>query len=149
MLARVKNWEEPSSPEEQRFSANEVIRAYKTGMSDGMEKSEMLFKQKLFDNSDRAASDTNKVIEELTSRGITAISAHLRIISVYEFEVLITVSNEDFIKDSFEDIYTFVNSIEKINRTELYSVTFSFINQSSEFDKDLLKADGYRYNYKK
>jgi len=143
MHSEVVSWNLPHDNEAHTYSVNHVIHAYTKGINDGMEKNEKLFLKQLDDNKKTAGNDTTKVIEYLKSRGINPISAHLRIESVYALDVLITVSDEDFLKDSFSENYTFVNHLQQIGKTDFYSITFNFINQSKEFNKELLSSDGY------
>ncbi|SHG80768.1 hypothetical protein SAMN04488109_1937 [Chryseolinea serpens] len=139
-------WNLPEGIE--KFSEKHLYHAYRTGFSEGEEQDVKLFEKQIQDNSRKAALDTLAVTTALEQLGITPISAHLKILSRYAMKVLITVSNEDFVKESFIDSYNRVNETQDKSRTDLYSIIFTFINRSAEFDIDLVRLDGYVSSYR-
>jgi hypothetical protein len=139
-------WNLPEGVE--RFSEKHLYHAYRTGFSEGEEQDAKLFEKQIQDNSRKAALDTLAAITAMEKMGITAMSAHLKIVSRYATKVLITVSNEDFVKECFIDIYNKINEIQDKSRTDLYSITFTFINRSAEFDIDLVRLDGFVSSYR-
>lgn len=134
-------WKLPEGVQE--FTEDHVYHAYRTGVTEGMMKDEKLFQKQIRDNSALAASDTFSVIEYLSKRGIKALSAHMRIDSRYSIGVLITVSSEDFAKDDFSTVYKYVNQLREKSKTDLYSVTFTFINKTDSFDLESVNSDGF------
>jgi hypothetical protein len=148
MHSQVESWNLPTDNEINLYTVNHVIHAYTTGLTEGLEKDEKLFLRQIKDNSTNAAKDTFQVIEYLKSIGISPISAHLRIESRYSVDVLITVSDLDFANESFSNVYPFANSLQEKSKTDLYSVTFIFINRSSAFDQEMVKSDGFIYSFK-
>ena len=147
MHTKVESWSLPTDSELLEYTSNQMIHAYTTGVKEGMEQDEKLFQKQIKDNSKSAGEDTHKVIAHLKSVGINSISAHLRIESRYSIEVLITVSDSDFAKDLFSEIYSFVNALQEKSKTDFYTVIFSFINRSSEFDIDMVKSDGFMFTF--
>jgi hypothetical protein len=139
-------WNLPEGVE--KFSEKHIYHAYRTGFSEGEEQDVKLFERQIQDNSGAAARDTLAVITVLEEKGIAPISAHLKVVSRYAMKVLITVSNEDFAKKSFIDAYDKINEIQDKSRTELYSITFTFINRSAEFDIELVRLDGFVSSYR-
>ena len=108
-----------------------------------MDQTSKLLKKQLQDNFSKAAKDTSKVVEFLKAKGIESISAHLKICSLYDLSVLITISEFDFLRDVFSEVYNFTNHIEQIEKSDLYSISFSFVNRSYQFNTELLRSDGF------
>lgn len=148
MHSKVESWNLPSENDIREYTSNQMIHAYTTGVTDGLEKDEKLFQKQITANSIDAGRDTEEIISFLKSKGINAISAHLRIESRYSIDVLITVSNEDFVKDSFLDVYSFVCELQEKVKTDLYSIAFTFINRSKDFDNEMVKSDGFIASFK-
>lgn len=146
--ALVDTWQLPDEHEDKLYSVNTVVDAYFKGKSDGLEQNNKLFKKQLQDNFAKAGKDASKVIAFLRSKGVNSISAHLKLCSVYDMSILITISDEDFLKDVFNEIYSFISHIEQMEKTDLYSISFSFINRTSGFNMDLLISDGFCFSLK-
>lgn len=139
----VESWQLPVDEGDKLYPVNTVVDAYVKGKSDGMEQTNKLLKKQLQDNFSKAAQDTSKVINFLKAKGIESISAHLKVCSLYDLSILITISDTDFLKDIFSEVYNFTNHIEQIEKSDLYSISFGFINKSDEFNADLLRSDGF------
>lgn len=139
----VESWQLPSDNGDKLYPVNTVVEAYLKGKSDGMVQTDMLLRKQLEDNFAKAAKDTSKVISFLKEKGIQSLSAHLKICSLYDLSILITISENDFLKDVFSEVYNFTNHVEQIEKSDLYSVSFSFINKSDGFNSDLLHSDGF------
>lgn len=130
------------------FTVNEVIHAYKTGFDLGLEQNQKLLANQIKANATTAAQDTLKVIEYFKQIGIKPLSAHLKIASKFSVEVLMTVSDSDYIKGEFSQVYTFVNALKESNTNELYSINFKFVNRGESFDVDSVKTYGYATSFK-
>ena len=134
------------------FTVNEVIHAYKTGFDSGISsaitQNEKLLSNQIKANAITAAQDTLKVVEYLKQINIQALSAHLKIESKFALEVLITISDADYIKDEFSQVYIFVNALRESNTNELYSINFKFVNRGESFDFDSVKTHGYASSFK-
>jgi hypothetical protein len=139
-------WNLPEGVE--KFSEGHVYFAYRTGHAEGADQDEKLFQKLIQDASKQAAKDTVSVIAYMKDGGFTPISAHLKIVSRYEVKVLITVSDSDFIKDSFVDLYAKVIEIQQKSKTDFYSISFTFINRSNSFDEELVRLDGFFASFK-
>lgn len=134
------------------FTVNEVIQAYKTGFDLGLtsviEQNKKLLENQIRANAATAAQDTLKVVEYFKQIGIQPLSAHLKIVSKFSVEVLITVSDNDYIKEEFSQVYTFVNALKESNTNELYSINFKFVNRGESFDLDSVKTYGYATSFR-
>lgn len=139
----VESWQLPADEGDRLYPVNTVVDAYLRGKNDGMEQTNKLLKKQLQDNFSKAAQDTSKVVEFLKAKGIESISAHLKVWSLYDLSILITISELDFLKDVFSEVYNFTNHIEQIEKSDLYSISFSFVNKSDQFNTELLRSDGF------
>jgi len=151
ILAPVDDhWNLPEGVE--KFSEGHIYYAnrlgYHKGLTQGVEQEKKEIENRIQNNLILAAADTNKVINALREIGITALSANLKVVSQSSFKVLLTVSNEDFLKEAFLEIYSRVREIQENSKTEVYSTAFTFINKSESFNFELVELDGYAYSYK-
>jgi hypothetical protein len=135
-----------------QFTVNEVIQSYKAGVSHGrataIEQEQKSLMERIKANAALAAKDTLRVITFLKQIGIKALSAHLRIESIYSICVLITVSTDDYVKEDFTQVYKFVSALQNANTNELYAVNFQFINKSDHFDIEAVENAGFTAAFK-
>ena len=148
MHTLVESWELPLQKEDKKYSVNTVVDAYLKGVSDGKDQTTLLLKDQLRANFKKAGADSNKVVDFLKENNLSPISAHLKMCSLYEFTVLVTVKEEDFLSQNFIKVYDFTNSLEVESKTDYYSISFSFINKSPNFNPTILVSDGYALSLK-
>lgn len=148
MHSLVESWDLPQEQEDKHYSVNTVVDAYFRGLSDGKEQTNQLLKKQLQSNLKKAALDTSTVLNFLKEKKFDAISAHLKVCSLYDLSVIITVRDEDILSPSFMDAYNFTSDLEKKEKTDLYSISFSFVNKSPNFNSELLISDGYIFSHK-
>ncbi len=144
----IESWQLPDDGEK-LYPVDAVIEAYVKGKNDGMEQTNKLLKKQFQDNLIKSATNTTKVLEFLNSKGVKGISQHLKAESFDDFSVLITVSEDDILKDVFSEVYKFTEHLEQLVKEELYSISFSFINKSDHFDEEMIHSDGYIFNFVK
>jgi hypothetical protein len=140
--AKIGDWEEPQ-PGEEHYSPNQVIAAYEAGKTSAMNSLQRLVQDQFETNKSKAGADTRKLIEKLMERGFHPISARLKITSWDFLEVLITVPEEEYCAESFDDIYDFVNELERASRSEQYCISFRFCPTVEGFDENKVKSDGF------
>ena len=143
----IESWELPEHGEK-LYAADAVIEAYIKGKKEGLEHKEKLFFKQLTENLDKSGANTKKTIECLKSIGVTPLSAHLKANSFHDFYVLVTVSEEDFLKESFIKAYDFTEELEQSTSEDLYSISFSFINKTPHFNEKALSSDGFIFTFK-
>lgn len=148
MHSLVECWDLPQQQEDKRYSVNTVVDAYLKGLSDGKEQTNTVLKNQLQANLNKAAVDTSTVLHFLKEKKFDAISAHLKVCSLYDLSVIITVRDEDILSPSFTEVYDFSCTLEKKEKTNLYSISFSFVNKSPNFNSGLLISDGYIFSHK-
>ena len=148
MHSLVESWDLPHEQEDKFYSVNTVVDAYFRGLSDGKEQTNKVLKNQLQANLKKAAVDTSTVLHFLKDKKFGAISAHLKVCSLYDLSVIITVRDEDILSPGFTEAYDFTCNLEKKEKTDLYSISFSFVNKSPNFNSGLLLSDGYIFSHK-
>ena len=141
------DWESPKSREE-HYGPDQVIAAYEVGVSKGIGDALELWREKIDENTVKAGRDTRRLVEELRKRALTLNSARLKVVSSDQCEVLITLPEEEYVKEGFEDVYSFVSELENESRGEHYSIAFLFCPEVQGFDDRKVWLDGFRWRHK-
>jgi hypothetical protein len=149
-LLSEDQWNLPEGVE--KFSEGHVYFAkrvgYHQGFAEGVEQEKKEIDNRIQNNLIVAGVDTSKLVNAMREIGITPISANLKVVSESSLRVLVTVSDEDFLKEDFLRIYSIAREIQDNSKTEVYSIYFSFVNRSPSFDAELVELDGFTYSYK-
>lgn len=132
-----------STAGEKLYSADAVIDAYLKGQQDQLEQAQKVIAHQFERNVRKANTHTLKLIDFLQSENLSPISAYLRTKSFDTMEVLITMSEEDFLSEKITNVYDHASSIEQGVSDDLYNITFHFTYQGDDFNHALLKSDGY------
>lgn len=143
----IQSWElQGANGGPRMYSADEVINAYEKGASDGKEQTSQLIRKQFNENMEKSANVAKKAADLMKARGVTGLSQHLRVDSLYDFTVMITVSEQDFLNDSFNIVYHDFEDLEKNSKAEFYSVSIQVIIKSKGFNKKAMISDGFIYN---
>jgi len=142
----AKDWEDPK-PGEEHYSTNQLIAAYEAGYAKGLGV-QALVKEKFERNIGRSGSDTKKLISKLQEYGFTPAAARLKVVSWEQFEVLVTLSEVEYLDEKFESIYEFVGELENSSREENYSINFRFCPELDGFDEQKVKSDGFTLHHR-
>jgi hypothetical protein len=142
------NWQLPNDKGEKLFSADYVIEAYLSGKKHGEEQTKNLMVNQFKSNLNKSTAHTDTVLDLLKSKKITPISVHLRPNSFDDLEILITMSENDYLKDEFLNSLLDIATLEHQAKEEFYNISFNFINRSNLFDTDLLLSDGFLFSLK-
>lgn len=146
-VSQSENWK--VAPDHSRhFSENQVIDAYLKGKDDGREQTQKALINLFNVNINKAGHHTGLVANHLLKHGFTFHSAALKAVSFDEFQVIITVKEEDILSDSFLKVYDFTAKLEHESKEELYHISFVFTHNKS-INVDLLKSDGFIFEFKK
>jgi hypothetical protein len=136
--------------------SNQLIDAYLNGKRVGIEQHQKLMLNKLEENIEKSGNITTLLLKTLQERSFNSIDAYLRVHSFDRFDIMITVPDEDYMKEEFLEMFDVISDIEMENREELYSVFIIFCSVDENFEEQLVFYDGfslklqYLYNtYKK
>lgn len=138
----IESWE-LSEDGEKLFSADAVIDAYLKGKRDQLEQSQKAIIEKFESNLRQTSHHTEELISFLNSVQIRPFAAYLKVRSFDTFEVLVTLSERDFLSDEIERAYDYISNMEQRITQELYRITYHFTYHSENFNVSLLKSDGY------
>lgn len=127
---------------------NEFLTAYLMGKREGIEESKQMLVDKLLENVSNSADITNKMLQHMNQKGITPLSAHLKINSFNDFVILITVSEDEFLSEIFLSNYEYATELEKEQEGDkYYNAMFMFSDREDDFDTSLLISEGFFLDY--
>lgn len=151
ILSEFQNVWEISVDKNSIFSQDDVINAYLKGKEIGIK--ENIFLDKLNENIEKSAKFTKSMLTFLKNNNFNPISAHLKINAFDDFIILITVPEDELIKEEFLITYNFSANIEnQVIDDKYFNLMFMFSDREKHtFNKELLVSDGFfmDYNIKK
>jgi hypothetical protein len=128
---------------------NQLIEAYMNGKKEGMEQHQKLIFKKLEENIEKSGFITFELINMLKGRRFNPIDAYLRVNSWDKFDIMITVSEEDYLKEEFFFLFDVVSNVEKRYKVELFGIFISFCSINKHFDEQSVSSDGYSLKLEK
>jgi hypothetical protein len=134
---------------DQYYNCDAVIEAYLKGEKDGLKNEEKVLFNQFTQNVDRTKSTTVTLLNDIEEAGFKPITAYIKFDSFDVFQALISVYEDDFIKDDFLKIYDKASEVERGIKDELYSLNFSFIPITENTIEDSIIHDGYVIRLKK
>ena len=123
--------------------SNQLIDAYLNGKKDGIEQHQKLILKKLEENIEKSGSISLRLMKTLKENRFNPIDAFLRVNSWDRFDIMITVSEDEYMNEEFLEMFDVVSNIEKSSREELYGVFISFCSINKFFDEQNVSSDGY------
>ncbi|TDS11746.1 hypothetical protein [Sphingobacterium paludis] len=143
-------WEiQPSR--EGKYTENDVIDAFLKGKKTGLESYQRTLVKALNENVDKCGSYTEQILHHLKELGIESKDSFLRINKFDLFNVLICVSERDFLKEEFFSVYDFVTDFEDEKNTSdnTFAIQFSFLDFQTDYCINTINSDGYILKFKK
>lgn len=146
----IDSWElQLSDSGAKLYSCDAIIDAYLQGKNEGLAQGQKVLKKHFETNLKKSASATSVMFQLMSDKSVNPIDAYLKPISFDQFDILILISQEDFIKESISDIYNQSYALETSKNEDVFNISFSFINKSESFNESLLQSDGYLFRYSK
>jgi len=139
----IKNW---NRSQEGNFTEDQVIDAFLYGRKTALSQEEKLFKNTFSENFEKinhVLSEFFNAIFEIDKKA----KLHLKISDYSKFEASITVS-EKYYLDNKNELFETATKIEDKVKSEFLSFYINFLPLFDDVDYDILKADGYRFEYK-
>ncbi|MDQ3101774.1 MAG: hypothetical protein M3R08_10340 [Bacteroidota bacterium] len=128
--------------------ANAQIDAYLQGRRDEADQVRKIVLAQIKQNTAEAAKLSTRILEHLEKKGVKAGLTRLRIVSLDHLEVLIEIPEKEFISKKFFSTYDLANKLENESRTELFSVSFSFLGVAGKVDEAHMRSDGFTFTLK-
>ena len=137
---QAKTWI-PTSNED--LFTNQLIDAYLHGRKDGIELIEKLKQEKLNENINKSGNISKRLIRVLKDSSFSPIDAYLRVHSFDRFDIMVTVPEEDYLKDEFLDMYGIISDIEAKSNDDFYKAFISICSTNNHFEEQIVASDGY------
>jgi tartrate dehydratase alpha subunit/fumarate hydratase class I-like protein len=134
---------------EQYYNCDAVIEAYVKGENEGLKKEEKVIFKQFTENVESSKKTISKVLSEIIAIGFIPSGVYLKFNSFDEFECMIAVSVEDFVKDEFLNSFTIAEKIQKEVNTDIYNILFSFMPVDNDDFEESVRYDGFIYSFKR
>ena len=125
------------------FTSDDLIDAYLYGKRTAFEETKRHAINQLNRNIDKSGEISFNLLRLLTHENFTPIDAYLRINSLENFDIMVTVPESDMISDVFLSMYDVVSNIEKQNKEDSYGVFISFCPVNNHFEEFNVSSDGF------
>jgi len=125
------------------YTSDELIDAYLYGKRNAFEATQRLAVDKLNNNIEKSGEISINLLKTLTDKYFTPLNAYLRINSLDNFDIMITVPERDIISDDFLTMYDIISKTETQNKDEYYDVFISFCPVNEHFEEINVLSDGF------
>lgn len=142
----TRNWEITES-QQYLYSDDEIIEAYLQGRKYERDRKQEELQKSFQQNLKQAAVVTQQAIDLLTKQGYHPCNAFLRPNHFADFNIILTVSEDDFLDDGFPEIYNTIHQFEQEASKNGVNIFFDFVDESPSFSEEHLKSDGYVLKY--
>lgn len=136
-------------PSKEYFTHDELIDAYLKGKEQQKSENQKILLEKLESNIKLAQSIVETITKEIKLKGFNSLKSYLRINNIVKFDAIFDVSTEDFISDSFDDIYTFSRKIRKEVNSDTFNINFTFMPHSESLNEKRIGCEGFIFTYEK
>lgn len=96
---------------------------------------------------DRSHEHTETVFAYLKERGIKPLGARLRILSLEQYEVLVLLSEKNFLSPLMRSVYEHLHSRKKEWNTSTYKINFRFSSASGKAAEAHMACDGFDLSF--
>ena len=134
---------------DQYYNCDAVIEAYLKGEKDGLKNEQKVLFNQFTKNVDRSKINVINLLTDIEKHGFKPLTAYIRFESFDVFQALISVPEEDFVKDGFLKVYDRAIKLEDEIQDELFSLNFSFIPISDNTIEESIIHDGFVIRLKK
>ncbi|UTA66668.1 hypothetical protein [Emticicia sp. 21SJ11W-3] len=146
IFTEQKGWSLTPSAEN-FFTSDHVIDAYIQGKKYGLEEKTRLIIKQLSQNINKSAENINAIFGVFKEHEIRTISGFLRVNDWEDFDILIVVSEEDYLSEKMLDLYNFIGEFEDKVKEDFYKLSVSIIGVADTFDEGCVSSDGYIFKH--
>ena len=136
-------------PTKEDSFSNQLIDAYLNGKKDGMEQYKKLEISKMEENIKKTGIVASYILNTFKNNKFAPIDAYLRVNSFDRFDIMVTVPEDDCLKENFLDMYDVISDIETKSKEEFYMVFISICSINNYFDEQIVISDGYSWKLEK
>lgn len=132
---------------ERLYSTDAVIEAYLRGKKVGLDEQQKAIQKTFADNWKKTGAHTLALFEALSNLDIQPISAHMKVASLISFEIIVLLSEADFLGEKMGKVYMWCREFQNQVAEDSYRVRFNFIDALEDFDYSQLISDGFGAKY--
>lgn len=125
------------------FTSDQLIDAYLNGKKDALEATKRLIVDKLNNNIDKSGTITVNLLRLLKNKQFTPVDAYLRVNSLDSFDIMVSIPEDEMMKDEFSEMYNVISGLEENNRDEYYDALISFCPVNDCFEEINVLSDGF------
>ena len=138
----ISRWEYLPSTEDS-FSVNYMEVAKK-----GWKGAKANLVRDLLDNINKTGELATELLPFFKKMGISIQAAYLKINSLNEFKILLTVPEDAFLSDSIVPVYDFISDFERKQNKDSYYLDISITIDNEYLNKESIRADGFEFKLK-
>jgi hypothetical protein len=135
--------------EENVYTGNDLIDAYLQRKKAGQDEVFTILSKTFDENLERAMSLSERLYYDAESKNIRFKNIHLRAESLTKFAALFVAEKEDFVSDSFRNIFISARKIKNDENADDFYISFSFMPDVKSLNEDCLNADGFFMKYER
>ncbi|MDR0792388.1 MAG: hypothetical protein LBE82_03700 [Chitinophagaceae bacterium] len=145
----IPNYSEKWKKEENAYTGNDLIDAYLQGKKAGQDEVFTILSKTFGENMERAMSMSERLYIDAEAKNIKFKNIHLRADGLTKFSALFVAKKDDFISDSFRDIFISARKIKNDEKAADFYISFSFMPDTENLNEDCLNTDGYFMKYER
>ena len=139
---RISSWVLPKNSD-RLYTSDQLIDAYFYGKRNALEATKRLVDEKFSNNIDKSGFISSNLLIHLQNKKYTPVDAYLRINAIDNFDIMVTVPENEMMGDDFLDMYNVVSEIETRSKDEYYDVLISFCPLNDNFEEKNVFSDGF------
>lgn len=148
--ANSENWEETVANSGYTHSEVEkyMKESYQQGYNDKDEEIRLRITEIFETNRDLTDKISTNLFEYLKTLGVKPVSAFMKVGSIFNYSILVSVTIDDYVSDNILKAYNWAHEAEKVSRNAHYNLDISFIYEDEHLNIDCLNSDGFRFRHK-
>jgi hypothetical protein len=131
------------------FTGDDVIDAYLQGKKEGQSEYSRVLLSQLKTNIALAKKVAEDLFAQMGNAGVIVMDAYLKAEGITNFNILIIVSESDFLDDRFRSVFSLARKVKEQSLNDNFHVSFTFMPHSSNLNRACIHADGYFLKYEK
>lgn len=143
----ISNWEYTSSIEES-YSVNDIIGVYLEGKKNGLEETKRNLIKKLSGNINKTGELAEKLLSCFKQMDIDIHTVYLKINSLNEFKILLTMPEDVFLSDRILSVYDYISNFEHEQNKDSYHLDISITSDNKYLSEECIKSDGFEFKLK-
>lgn len=143
----ISRWEYVSSIEESS-SVSDITGVYMEGEKKGLEEAEGNLVRTLSDHINKTGELATELLPLFKKMGISIHATYLKINSLNEFKILLTVPEKMFLSDSILSAYDAISDLEREQNKDSYYLDISITSDNEYLSEERLKFDGFDFKLK-